>query len=95
MTRATLLLTALLATMSMGALAQETTDGTTGTDTGTGTVGDTQTQTFTELDSNNDGMLDEDEVEQGNVSGDFSDIDSNGDDEVDRNEYYQHQRQQR
>ena len=89
MTRATVLLTALLASLSLGAAAQTTTDGTTGT---MGAGG--QTQTFTELDTNNDGMLDEDEIRSGGVSGNFDDIDANGDDEVDRNEYYQHQRQQ-
>lgn len=88
---ATLLLTALLAGLSVGAVAQ-TDDTTTGG--ATGTMG-TQTQTFTELDSNNDGVLDEDELSAANLSGDFSEVDSNGDDEVDRNEYYQYQREQR
>lgn len=89
MTRATVLLTALLASLSLGAAAQSTMDGSTGT-----MSTDSQTKTFTELDANNDGMLDESEVSDGGVSGNFDDIDSNGDDEVDRNEYYQHQRQQ-
>lgn len=87
---ATLLLTALLG-LSVGALAQ-TDDTTTGG--AAGTMG-TQTQTFTELDSNNDGVLDEDELSEANLSGDFNEVDSNGDGEVDRNEYYQYQREQR
>lgn len=90
---ATLLLTALLAGLSVGAVAQTQTDDPT-TGGATGTMG-TQTQTFTELDSNNDGVLDEDELGEANLSGDFSEVDSNGDDEVDRNEYYQYQREQR
>lgn len=99
MKKSSVLLTALLASLSIGAVAQTTTEdpaagGNTGGAMG-GEQGQTQTQTFTELDGNNDGVLDQDEVEEANVQGDFSDMDANGDDEVDRNEYYQYQRQQR
>lgn len=92
---ATILLTALLAGLSVGAAAQNdpAVDGAT---TGAGSADAMQqTQTFTELDANNDGVLDQDEIEQANLTGDFSDVDTNGDDEVDRNEYYQYQREQR
>lgn len=85
MTRATLLLTTLLATLSMGALAQDTMES---------DSSDRQTKTFTELDANNDGVLDENELQQGNISGSFDDVDSDGDGEVNRNEYYQYHRQQ-
>ncbi len=86
MTRATLLLSTLLATLSVGAAAQDT--------LGDTMNGERQTKTFTELDANSDGVLNEDEVQQGNISGSFDDVDSDGDGEVNRNEYYQYHRQQ-
>lgn len=90
MTRATVLLATLLGTLSVGAAADQTM----GADTGTDAADTGQVQTFTELDSNSDGVLDEDEFGQASVSGEFSDLDSDGDGEVNRNEYYQYQRQQ-
>lgn len=86
MTRATLLMTTLLATLSVGAVAQ-----TTGTDNSMQTGA--QGTTFTELDTNNDGNLDEDEVSAGNLDQDFDEIDADGDNKVNRNEYFQSQRQ--
>lgn len=90
MTRAQFLLATLLGTLSVGAVADQTM----GADTDAGATGTGQVQTFTELDTNSDGVLDEDEFGQANVSGDFDDVDSDGDGEVNRNEYYQYQRQQ-
>lgn len=89
MTRANLLLAALLGTLSAGAVADQTTGAGTEDQSAAG-----QTQTFTELDGNNDGVLDEDEFGEANVTGDFSDVDTDGDEEISRNEYYQHQREQ-
>ncbi len=90
MTRATLLMTTLLATLSVGAVAQ-----TGGADNSMqpGSQVGAQGTTFTELDSNNDGNLSEDEVEAGNLDKDFDEIDSDGDNKVNRNEYFQSQRQ--
>lgn len=84
MTRATFLLMTLLAAVSMSAAADQTMGG----------GEDRQTKTFTEIDTNSDGVLDEDEVSEAGVSGDFDDMDTDGDGEVNRNEYYQYHRQQ-
>lgn len=86
MTRATFILATLLAAVSMGAAADQTMGG---ADQDT-----RQTKTFTEIDTNSDGVLDEEEVSQADVSAEFSDIDADGDGEVNRNEYYQYHRQQ-
>lgn len=59
--------------------------------TGTGRAGATTGLTFTDLDANNDGALDQDEVDE---AVDFDEMDENDDDEVDRNEFMQYQRQQ-
>jgi hypothetical protein len=92
---ATILLTALLAGVSMGAAAQnENAQAGQAGDMGGQAGGQAQTQTFTELDQNNDGILDQDEFEQANMNKDFSELDANGDSEIDRSEYYQAQRQQ-
>ncbi len=87
MTRASMLMAALVAALSAGALAQ----GTTGIDAG---GSERETKTFTELDANSDGALDENELQQANISGSFDDVDSDGDGSVNRNEYYQYHRQQ-
>lgn len=85
MTRATYLLMSLLAVGAMSATADQTMGG---------DQGERQTKTFTEIDTNSDGVLDEDEVNQADVSGDFDSMDTDGDGEVNRNEYYQYHRQQ-
>lgn len=85
MTRSTCVVAMILAAMSMTAAA----DGTLG-----GGDDNRQTKTFTEIDTNSDGVLEEDEVNQADVSGDFDDMDGDGDGEVNRNEYYQYHRQQ-
>lgn len=74
--------------LSLGALAQDNGSAGGGFDT-------PQVQTFTELDANNDGVLDRNEVQQANANLNFNVVDANGDSEVDRNEYYQYQRDQR
>lgn len=100
MTRATLLLATLLGTLSLGAVAQ--TDDTTTGGVGTGTTTDTTTETgtttgtgtgltFSDLDTNSDGRLDEDEIDE---SLDFDEMDQNDDGEVDRNEFMQYQSMQ-
>jgi len=87
MTRATLLLSTLLAALSMGAVAQDTmgTGSTTGQDSGT--------KTFSELDANSDGSLDEEEVKNSGSAQSFDDLDANSDGKVDRDEYTQSQSQ--
>lgn len=94
MSRAAILLATLL---SVGAVAQQTTQQTTQQPTpqpmGTDPEGN-QIQTFTELDTNSDGILEESEVSAGNFSGEFQDLDMDGDGEVNRNEYYQYYREQ-
>ena len=92
MTRASLLLATLVTALSAGALAQGAlAQGTTGIDAG---GSERETKTFTELDANSDGALDENELQQANISGSFDDVDSDGDGSVNRNEYYQYHRQQ-
>jgi hypothetical protein len=86
------LLTALLASLSIGAVAQ--TDDTGDTATGNSDESGIQTKTFTELDENRDGTLGQNEFEGANLTQDFSDVDTNGDDTIDRNEFYQAQREQ-
>lgn len=100
MTRATVLLTALLTAFSVGAVAQTTTtdtgtgtgtDSTMGTGTGTGTTGGASGLSFDNLDANRDGILEEDELEDAT---DFDQMDQDGNDEVDRQEFMQYQSQQ-
>ena len=87
MTRTTLLLTTLLATLSIGAMAQDTmgTGDTSGQDSGT--------KTFSEVDTNTDGSLDKEEVENSGSTTSFDDLDADGDGKVSRDEYTQGQSQ--
>lgn len=84
MTRTTFLLTALLGTISVGAVANDMSNDSDSAKDGL------HVKVFTELDANSDGVLDQTEVQVEN----FAQIDSDGDGEVNRNEYYQYHLEQ-
>ena len=95
MTRATVLLTTLLATLSMGAIAQQQTPGTgtgTGATTGSGVApGEAGTgaesRSFEDFDANQDDYIDEREARDGGLDGDWNELDANRDNNVDRDEF--------
>lgn len=100
-----LLLTTLIATLSVGAVAQNTgaeggtgtgtgsdirTDRETGTGSGTTSQDDRDTTTFDDLDINRDERIDEDEARRGGFSREFRAIDRDGARSIDRDQFDQY-----
>lgn len=104
----TLLLTTLIATLSVGAVAQNTgadggtgtgsdirTDRETGTGSGTTSRDDRDATTFDDLDINNDERIDEDEARRGGFSREFRAIDRDGARSIDREQFDQYRNRER